>query len=358
MAQFYPLEISEIKKETTESVSIAFNIPSNLKEDFKYTQGQYITLRLNLNGEELRRSYSICSGVDEDEPLRIGVKKVEGGKVSTYLNEEIEVGSSLEVMRPMGNFYTELNSQNQKNYVAFAAGSGITPILSIAKTTMSIEPQSTFKLFYGNRNAHSIMFKEELEKLESKYSSRFKIFNVLSRESNNNPLFKGRIDSGKAGQLLSTYCDIKSVDHFFICGPYEMIRGISNWLEENEILKEKILFELFQTPEDDSTDSQIEESERQEFSGSAEVTIHLDGDVSTLTLQGEDAILDVAIDAGLDVPYACQGGSCCTCRAKLLKGKVKMDANYVLSETELNQGYILTCQSHPTTPLVELDYDQ
>lgn len=355
MASFHKLRIKDIRKETSECVSIAFDIPADLKSEFVYKQGQYITLKLNINGEEIRRSYSACSSPLTDENLRIAVKAVENGRMSTYLNNGIEPGLEVEVMKPMGNFYTEMQPGDSNHYVAFAAGSGITPIMSILKTALKVSDKNRFTLFYGNRRTEEIIFKSELDQLIETYGARLDVIHILSRENTSDPLFSGRITVDKCRELFEQYESAKNGDDYFLCGPFDMIMSIKDHLESSGIAKEQIHFELFSTPTEDATEQT--ESTVESFTES-KVKIVLDGDEMDITVPKGENILDAALDAGLDAPYACTGGSCCTCRAKIIEGGAEMDVNYALTDKEVEDGYILTCQSHPTTSTMVVDYDE
>lgn len=353
---FHPLQVAGIRKETSDCVSIAFTIPEELTDTFRYKQGQYITLRTSINGEDVRRSYSICSSPLDNE-LRVAVKKVEHGVFSTYANETLKKGDTLDVMPPLGKFFTELNPSQEKTYAGFAAGSGITPLLSIIKTTLCTEPNSSFTLVYGNRNRHSIIFKEELEALKNLYMERFRVIHILSREKTDAPVNFGRIDKNKCLTLFEKTIDAKNTDAFFLCGPEEMIFSVKETLEEKGVDPKKIHFELFTTPGSKQTATATSHT----ASGNevkSKVTIKLDGIAFDFDLGFEsESILDAALKNGADLPYACKGGVCCTCRAKLLEGEVDMDVNYGLEPDEIEQGFILTCQSHPRTEKVVVDFD-
>lgn len=355
MAKFHTLTVTDIVKETQDCVSVAFQIPEPLKEEFNYIQGQYVTLKMNIGGEEVRRSYSICSSPVVDEELRIAIKKVAEGRVSGFINENLKVGDTLDVMTPMGNFFTQMDPSHKKNYVLFAGGSGITPMLSILKTILHKEPLSSAILFYGNQDEESIIFKKHLESLQEKYKDRFRLYNILDKPSEGTPdLFKGMMVPDKIKALVSQFVDLKADNEYFICGPGPMMTGTEQTLQALQVPKPRIHLEYFtaspeQSKKSGSPDLPLVESQ---------VTVILDGDETTLSVNSNGpAILDAALDAGLDVPFACKGAVCCTCRAKLLKGEVKMDMNYALSDEEVAKGYILTCQSHPLTPEVTVDYD-
>lgn len=352
---FSPLRIKEIRKETADCVSVVFDIPEALKTNFQFKQGQSLTMRAMINNEEVRRTYSICSSPLDNE-CRIAVKKVEGGLFSTFANEQLKKGDTLDVMQPVGKFYTELDPAQSKNYVAFAAGSGITPVLSLIKTTLATEPRSSFTLIYGNKNRSSIIFFEELEGLKNKYMERFTLLHILSREKTDSPVSFGRITTGKLNDL-SRLVDYASTDEFFVCGPEEMIFCVKDFLTGRGIDKKKIHFELFTSP---GQKKSIVNSQQSADNGpNSQVSIKLDGRSFDfeLSLNSDTTILDAALKKGADLPYACKGGMCCTCKAKLLEGEVLMDVHWGLEEEEIEQGYILTCQSHPKTEKIVVDFD-
>lgn len=352
---FHPLTIKEVRRETPECVSISFEIPEELKEQYMYKQGQSLTVRTHINGEEVRRSYSVCSSPYDNE-LRIAVKQIETGLFSHYANTRLQPGDTLEAMPPVGKFYTELNAEQKKSYVAFAAGSGITPILSIIKTTLLTEVNSDFTLVYGNRNRHTIIFKEELEALKNRFMHRFRIIHVLSREKMDAPINFGRIDAEKCSHLFDKAIDVGATDEFFLCGPEEMIFSVRDALEAKGVDKKHIHFELFNTS---SSKKQVASRKTESLSeAKSTITIRLDGSSFDFKLGFEgESILDAALKQGADLPFACKGGVCCTCRAKLVEGEVDMDVNYALEQEEVEQGFILTCQSHPRTERVVVDFD-
>jgi len=357
MIHFHSLKVRKVEKETEDCVSIEFEIPEDLKEAFQFKQGQNLTIKKVLNGEELRRSYSICTSPFENK-LRVAVKKAEGGVFSTWANEELNEGELLEVLPPTGKFYTELNPSQKKNYVAFAAGSGITPILSIIKTTLLTEPESTFTLVYGNRTKSSIIFKEDLEALKDKFIDRFRVYHILSRELTEALINNGRIDVDKLQLLFSKVIDQKRCDDFFICGPEEMIFCIKGYLEGRGISSNKIHFELFTVPGEKKSEAQTTKLETEE-GPRAKVSVKLDGVVFDFDLNYEsESILDAALKQGADLPYACKGGVCTTCKAKLIEGEITMDVNWGLEPDEVARGFILTCQSHPKTDKVVIDFDE
>jgi ring-1,2-phenylacetyl-CoA epoxidase subunit PaaE len=353
---FEQLTVSDIRRETNDCVSIAFQIPESVKEKFTFIQGQYITLRTHINGEEIRRSYSICSSPLDGE-LRVAVKEVPGGLFSTYANRELKVGQMLDVMPPMGKFYTRLDPAQSNRYVAFAAGSGITPILSIIKTTLLTEPESHFTLVYGNRNRHSIIFRETLEALKNKFMNRLSIIYLLSQERTDTAIHSGRIDQEKCTELLQKPIQANQVKAFFLCGPEEMIFSVKDLLLQKGVAEENIHFELFTTSKQQQRANHSRPTE--EATGPvSDITVTLDGISFDFRLpQNGEAILDAALRNGADLPYACKGGVCCTCRAKLIEGEVSMDVNYGLEPEEIQQGFILTCQSHPKSSKVVVDFD-
>ncbi len=314
-------------------------------------------MRKMLDGEELRRTYSICSA-PSDNVLRVAVKKVEGGKFSTWVNESLKPGDTLEVMPPVGKFNTELDPARKKNYLAFAAGSGITPVLSIIKTTLLTEPQSRFTLVYGNRNKNSIIFKEELEALKDKFIDRFRMYHILSREKTDSEINTGRIDVAKLELIGNKLVDMQQVDDFFLCGPEEMIFCIKGYLEGRGIKGDKIHFELFTIPGQKQSVVDTGTMQVNDEGPRSKVSVKLDGIRFDFDLAYEsESILDAALKQGADLPYACKGGVCTTCKAKLTEGKVRMDVNWGLEPDEVEQGYILTCQSHPLTDKITVDFD-
>jgi len=353
---FHRLKIKEVRRETPDCVSIAFDVPASISTSFSFKQGQNITIRHLLNGEELRRSYSICAAPHENE-LRVAVKKVSGGLFSSLANDQLKPGDELEVMPPTGQFFTPLHAGNKKQYLAFAAGSGITPVISIIKTTLQVEPGSTFTLVYGNRSRSSIIFFEELEALKNIYMDRFNLIHVLSREKMDAPINSGRIGAAKCEALATRLIDFSRMDEIFVCGPEEMIFDVRDWLEKQGIEKKKIHFELFTTP--GQKKSGVASREPGVITGpKSKITVKADGRSFDFELPFDsDSILDAAIQQGADLPFSCKGGVCSTCRAKLIEGAVEMEVNYALEPEEVANGFILTCQSHPKTERVVIDYD-
>ncbi len=355
MPKFHPLKIREIRRETGDCVSIAFEVPEALREEYDFMQGQYLTLRAEVDGEEVRRSYSICSSPVEEE-LRVAVKRVEGGRFSTFANEALRPGQTVDVMTPMGRFFTPLDPANEKHYVAFAAGSGITPVMSILKTVLLREPRSRFTLFYGNRKTDTIIFREELEGLKNRFMGRLSVHHVLSRELLDSELFCGRLDADKAKAYCRFLIDPEAVDEFFLCGPYPMIEGVGEALRELGVDKRRIHFELF-TPAGGWNGAR-QAKPRQREKVEATITVTLDGKSFTFPMSSaEENILEAAQRTGADLPYACKGGVCSTCRARLEEGEVEMAVNYALEEDELAAGYILTCQAYPKSEHVKVNFD-
>jgi ring-1,2-phenylacetyl-CoA epoxidase subunit PaaE len=353
---FHKLRIKEIKKETSDCVSVLFDVPEQLQQQFQFKQGQSLTMRATINGGEVRRTYSLCSS-PLDETWKVAIKKVDGGVFSSFANDNLKPGDELEVMEPVGKFYAELNPTNKKNYLAFAAGSGITPVISIIKTTLRTEPNSTFTLVYGNRSRTSIIFFEELEGLKNQFLSRFHLIHILSREKTDTPLNFGRIDTGKLNELAKLI-DYSCMDETFICGPEEMIFCVKDYLQLTGIGEKKIHFELFTstTPKKSKQKSQKSKSESGPQSS---ITVKVDGRSFNFNLprNSDTTLLDAALQQGADLPFACKGGMCCTCKAKLLEGEVEMDVHWGLEHEEVEKGYILTCQSHPKTERVVVDFD-
>jgi ring-1,2-phenylacetyl-CoA epoxidase subunit PaaE len=353
MAKFHTLKVAALSRPTEESVAVTFDIPDDLRGEFTFTQGQHLTLKKEIKGEDTRRSYSICS-CPIDETLTVAIKKLEGGAFSTYANEVLKVGDEIEVMPPHGNFYVPLDSESARSYVAFASGSGITPIISIIETTLRTEPESEFTLFYGNRRTSTIIFQEELEALKNRYMGRFSLYHVLSKERQESDLFNGRIDEEKIQGYARRFFDPESVDHYFTCGPEEMMLAVQSELKNLGVPEERIHLELFTSPVGKLGGK---EKEVKHEKAHAQITIVLDGTSMTFPYDSDKSILDVAFDNGADLPYACKGGVCSTCVCKIEEGEVEMDVNYALEPDELERGLRLSCQSYPKTDKVKLNFD-
>lgn len=356
MARFHTLTVSEVRRETADCVSIVFTIPETTKNEFKYLQGQYLTLKLIVDGEELRRSYSLCSSPTADQELRIAVKKVTGGRASSWLNDQLKVGDRLEVMSPMGNFHSPIQVNNKKNYVLFAGGSGITPMLSIVKTVLKDEPESSILLVYGNRDEASIIFKTQLDALSAQYPNRFKIIHVLEHPATAvAELYKGILTPEKVTTLVENHIGLNLNNEFFICGPSPMMENVKQVLTGLKIDPKRIHIEYFTAVE-----AAVKAAEKNTGSTAlSKVKVILDGDEMEFDIaENGPTLLDVAHDAGMDVPFACKGGVCCTCRAKVMEGNVRMDQNFALTDDEVQRGYVLTCQAHPITETVVVSFDE
>lgn len=357
MSKFVLATIVDVRKETSDAVSFSISLPEEHRNDFSYVQGQYLTFRALIDGEDIRRSYSICSSPLENE-LRVAVKKVEDGKFSSWANTHLKPGETIEVMPPMGHFTVAVNPEQKKHYVGYAAGSGITPLMSIIKTVLAVEKESTFTLFYGNKGATSVIFREELEALKNLYLSRFALYHVFSREKTDMQFFNGRLDGEKCAAFSRTLTPVSFVDEYFLCGPAEMIESVKTQLTALGADPKKIHFELFTTPGLSGGQTVRKEIKKEYTGADSEVVVILDGVYTHFRLAAEgENILDAALKSGADAPYACKGAVCCTCKALLKEGKVEMDLNYSLTEEELAQGYILTCQAHPVSEQVVVDFD-
>ena len=358
MSRFHRLTIKSITRETPDCVSLAFEVPAELREAFRYVPGQYLTLRREHAGEELRRSYSLCSSPLDDE-WRVAIKKVPDGRFSTLAVEDgLRPGDRLDVMPPQGRFTAQLHPTQAKLYVLFAAGSGITPVFSIAKTVLLTEPHSQVYLVYGNRGRNSIIFKEAIEGLKNKFLERLSVYHVLSREQGDADLFFGRIDRAKAEQFLQKIVPAARIDECFICGPEDMILGVQEALAAAGVAPEKIHFELFAT----AGGKQAARGPARpvgEDDQKSQVSVRLDGRAYRLDMSYYgDTVLDAALAAGVEAPYSCKNGMCSTCRARVTQGTAAMDVNYSLDAHEVAAGYVLTCQARPTTAEVTVDFDQ
>ena len=332
---------------------MAFELNDEQRSVFRYTPGQYLTFRAAINGEEVRRSYSICAAPHEGE-LRVAIKEIEGGKFSTYANRTLKAGDTLESMAPAGNFVWK-HEGSAAHVLGWAAGSGITPISAIAKSVLNSDNESTFTLFYGNKNSNSIIFKNELEDLKNTYVDRFEVHHVLSREDQGSDYTSGRLDADKVKGYNGKFFDVATTTGHFLCGPLGMIEGVSGVLESLGTAKSTIHFELFNTA--GATAEAIAKSSSK-ASANAKVTVVLDGEETHFEMGPKDYVIDAALDAGADVPYACKGAVCCTCRAKVLKGTAEMVMNYALVDDEVKDGYVLTCQTHATSDELVISFDE
>ncbi len=356
MSKFHPLRIAAVERETRDAVALTFDVPPALAPQFRFDAGQHLTVRATIDGQDVRRSYSICSPVHEGK-LRIAVKRSPGGVFSTWANEALAPGASLEVTSPMGHFGVAPDPSRAGRYVGFAAGSGITPLVSIIATTLAGEPASEFTLFYGNRASGTVMFRETLASLKDSYLARFNLVHVLSREAQDIPLLHGRIDREKAGALLAYWVDLDHVDAVYLCGPDGMMRAVAEALAARGYPESKVRIERFAAsiPKHEHRPGKPPEPGHTE----CEVTAILDGATRTFTLEkGKESILEAGLRAGIELPYSCKGGVCSTCRAKLVAGEADMDVNFALEDYEVARGFVLTCQTYPASDKVTVDYDQ
>lgn len=353
MARFHTLKVKDIRRETADAVSIAFEIPPQQQPEYQFKQGQYVTLKLKVDGEEIRRSYSLCTSPYSEKELRVAVKEVSGGKASTYINRHLKVGDQMEVMTPMGNFTTALSGAKAKNYVLFAGGSGITPMMSILKSILYVEKQSKITLVYANRNEDATIFKSEIDKIASE-SPNLKVVYIFEQAQQNLGELQTGIITAEKGKELVEHFGLLNADEFFICGPGPMMENVKTALENLKVAKEKIHIEYF-TSVIEAVNQAAGDSNA---SVNAQVKVIQYGVETEFQLEtGSISILEAAIEAGVDAPFSCKGAVCCTCRAKVLEGKVKMNANYALTDEEVEEGFILTCQAHPITDKVTIDYD-
>ncbi|MFL6694122.1 MAG: 1,2-phenylacetyl-CoA epoxidase subunit PaaE [Ramlibacter sp.] len=356
---FHPLRVRAIQPDTPEAVVVSFDVPEDLQPVFGFTQGQYLTLRKDIDGQDLRRSYSICAGVDDGE-LRVGVRKVRGGVFSNWINEHLKPGDTINVMAPQGRFFVPIEPQARRNHVGIAGGSGITPILSIMKTVLAREPGSRFTLVYGNRSLKSTMFKEELEDLKDKYMTRLVLHHVFSDEHTDAPLNMGVMNREKLAEFLRTVVPAGAIDHAYVCGPFQMNDEAEAALLAAGVPEDRIHIERFGVPLPAAgAVGAVMHEARPEDAEVAKVVIVRDGLQREITFtKDQPSILDCASAAGLEVPFSCTSGVCGTCRAKLVEGKVRMERNFALDKKEVAAGFVLTCQAHPVTDRVVLSFDE
>ncbi|WP_018217180.1 1,2-phenylacetyl-CoA epoxidase subunit PaaE [Salinispora vitiensis] len=354
---FHPLPVATVDRLTADAVAVTFAVPDELRATFAFAPGQHLTVRRTTEqGEEVRRSYSICSTpqeLAERGRLRIGVREIPGGAFSGYACGALRGGDTVEVLPPLGHFTTALRPDRVRAYAAVAAGSGITPVLSLVATALAVEPASTFTLVYGNRAANTVMFAEELADLKDRYPTRLHLVHVLSREQGESPLLSGRIDAERLGRLLDTIVPGEAIEEWFLCGPYGLVTEAQRVLAARGVPEAAVHAELFHV---DAPPEPVRRPEHRPTAGT-EVTIVLDGRSSTVTMGRADRVLDAALRVRAELPYACKGGVCSTCRAKVVAGEVTMARNYALEPDELAAGYVLTCQSSPTTDRLTVDYD-
>jgi len=357
--EFYPLTISNVDQLTKDAVAVSFDVPSELADKFTYIQGQHLTLKADLKGEDVRRSYSICRSVQE-QILQVGIKRIDGGLFSTFANEELKAGMTLEVMAPQGHFYTELSSENKKHYLFMAVGSGITPVLAHIESILNAEPKSKATLIYGNKATASMMFREHISFIKNENIERFEWVNLFTREENEAQLFNGRVSAAKLVALHeANIITLNTVNDVFVCGPEDMINDIVDAFKFWKFSDEQIHYELFfsGTAEQEMAEKQAQRSE-QYGEKTSNVSVKVAGRKIFMDLaMGGNNILDAAMDSGADLPYSCKGGVCATCKAKVISGKVEMDLNHALTEKEVAEGMILTCQAHPISESVEIDFD-
>lgn len=356
MADFHSVKIADIYKETKDTVVVTFDIPEPMQPTFNYTQGQHLTLRKIIDGQDIRRTYSLCSSPFENK-WKVAIKQIPGGIFSTFANNELKIGDNIEIMEPSGNFYVDVDASKPNNYVAFAAGSGITPLLSIIKTHLTLEPKCTFKLFYLNRTTKSIIFKEEIEQLKNRFFERFHQFYFLTQEQRDIEFLNGRFDKEKLQILTKTFIDTEDTAHCFICGPQDMIFLISDELEAAGLEKSRIHYELFFSGDTEASKLHIAEVLEQKVDGTKVTIVDGGKEFHFVMDEDHDTILDGALAAGADLPFACKGGVCSTCKCKLIDGQVEMKVNYALEENEVQQNFILSCQAVPITKKVVVDFD-
>ncbi len=346
MSTFYKLSIKDITRETPSAISVAFQVPQEYQDFYRFQAGQYVTLKATLDGQEVRRAYSICTSPSSNE-LRISIKAVKNGFFSKFANAKLAVGNVLEVSAPEGKFVFEPNAERQRNYVGFAAGSGITPIMSILKTVLENEPKSSFVLVYGNKSPEETIFGEQLHALENQYMGRFFVHHVYS-QSNKSEWF-GRIDKSVVNNILFTKHKEKTFDKFYLCGPEEMINVVSQTLKEHNIKESDIKFELFSTS---NAEEQTISAE-----GHCQVTVLLDDEETSFEMSQKQTLLEASLKQGLDAPYSCQGGICSSCIARVTEGKAEMKKNQILTDSEIEEGLVLTCQAQPVTATIKIDFD-
>jgi ring-1,2-phenylacetyl-CoA epoxidase subunit PaaE len=362
--KFHALKVARVTPITSDAVCVTLTVPAELREIFAFTQGQYLTLRASVNSADIRRSYSICNSVQHyaaTGQLQVGIKRVEAGAFSAWACSELKSQATLQVMPPQGRFFTPLDASSKKHYLAFAAGSGITPLLSIIATTLQAEPQARFTLVYANRNVASVMFSEALEALKNQHLGRLQLLHLFSRQPQEIALFNGRLDAAKTHELLSGALANSRFDEAFICGPGEMIDAVQSALLAHGIAEKYIHTERFfsgdATPPK-KTVKKIAPTQIQIPTDSKNITVILDGKQHKVPLTKGQAVLDAALDAGLDLPYSCKGGVCCTCRAKVLEGSVTMTKNFTLEPWEMEKGFVLTCQAQCTSAALTVSFDE
>ncbi len=360
MTGFRTLTVRDVQPETDSAVRISFEVPADLESDFRYRQGQYLTLQADVDGEPVRRSYSICSGID-DEVMQVAIKRVEGGAFSNFANDTLKTGDQLDVLPPQGTFHTELDPTSRRNYLFIAAGSGITPVISNIRSILAREPDSDVTLLLGNQRTSTIMFREALSFLKNRYMDRFVWINILSREDQGADVLNGRLDNRKGAELNRRLIDLRSFDEYFICGPESMISEVSRGLRSVDVSEDHIHYELFAASAEDARAVIAKHHARAKdyADRTSAVTVVQDGRASRFELSttGEN-ILDAALNQGIDLPHSCKGGVCSTCKARLVEGEVDMDITHGLDDDEIEAGFVLTCQAHPISAAVTVDFDR
>ena len=354
MVDFYPLTVRHVRKTTADAVVVTLDPPND--QPFPFIQGQYLTFRKAFDGEEVRRSYSICSGVD-DGVIEVGIKRVEDGLFSSWANTELQAGDTLEAMSPQGRFHVPLAPLDHRNYLAFAAGSGITPVLSLIRTSLALEPHARFTLVYANRTVSSIMFREELEDLKNQYMGRLSVIHILNQDAQGVELFKGRLDANKCDQLFDILIDLSAVDTAFICGPEPMMHAIAEALKHRGLTKDQIKYELFvSNPSGSRRPRQPKTNGAPDEEGPA-LSVSLDGTAHTVQMKSGETLLEAALRHEVAAPYSCRAGVCSTCICRLTDGRAEMIQNHALEDYEVERGYVLSCQAVPTSDFISIVYE-
>ncbi|WP_170474035.1 1,2-phenylacetyl-CoA epoxidase subunit PaaE [Ruegeria arenilitoris] len=357
MARFHDLKVTDIYNTIRDAVVVTLEPVNEDAEMFDFAAGQYLTFRQEFDGEELRRSYSICAGKD-DGVLQVGIKRVDGGAFSSWANSGLKVGDIVQAMAPMGSFHTPLDPASERHYLGFAGGSGITPVLSILRTTLAREPKSRFTLIYANKGVNTIMFREELEDLKNLYIGRMNVIHVLETDTQEIDLFTGLVTREKCAQLFEHWIDVDNVDTAFICGPEPMMLGIAAALRDHGLDESQIKFELFASAQPGRVKRKLDAANNRTQANQTQASITLDGSTQTISLLKDQSILDGALENAMDAPFACKAGVCSTCRCKVIEGEVEMMSNHALEDYEVEKGYVLSCQAYPLTDRVVVDYDQ
>jgi len=358
MRKFHDLKIREVTPETPDAVSVAFDVPEDLKDTYRYKQGQHITLRTTIDGQDLRRSYSICSSVSEND-LRVSVRELPEGRFSGWVNHRLAPGDEVAVFPPVGQFNADLDPDNEKHYVAFAAGAGITPIMSILKTTLETEPKSRFTLFYANRTPETTIFRSQLNRLKNKYMERLSVYTFFSRQETGVPFFHSRLDKTKTTEILERLVPVDHIDEAFICGPDTMIDEVYETLTGHGLEKKRIHTERFTNQGQPVVRRERELRWTETHAATGQLRIQLDGVIHDIAYEPSmGTVLEAAEKAGLEVPFSCRGGVCTTCRAKVSEGSAEMEVNYGLEDHEVETGFILTCQAVPTSEKLTISYDE